>query len=557
MVRRWLALGAATSVLAFAAAAAAQSGPDPLVAVLVEKGVISQADAAGVTTRDQLVKLLEAKGVLSQNDVNSIAQAEPQMLASNGAAPPNEAPVYFHEDHPTTLTLGPVDLTVGGFVDTMNTYRTTNTGNESSTSFGAIPFPNTIAGNISEDRITANNSRLSLTADSTFDWGGQPVRAVGYFEGDFLGNDPTNVFVTANGHTFRIRQFFLDAQRGQWEIQAGQSWSWMTPNRYGLSSYPDAVFVTNDYDPGYNVGLTYTRDAELRVAYHPNQNLAVGVALVTPDQFTNGEVTFPSGYNAQLGVEFDAANITTTPNEFPDLLAKVAYDNKTSMGLPFHLEAVGLISQFRAAYLPEAPVPTNTFTRTSTTGWGLAVNGNVEVMPGLTLLGDAFYSEGGGRYITGLGPDVVALPVPDGTVVRSVSGGGFVTVCCSGLRLSDVQSESLLGGIEWRPTSQWTVSSYFGYAHFDRNFALDITSTAAKQPFIGFGGPDSANTNNKQVTEFTFEPQYKIWSSPTGGILSAGLQASYIERWQWFVAAGAPGEANLGMFIFDVRYTLP
>src|SRR5580700_6706463 len=110
--RGWFALGAATAALAFASAAAAQSGPDPLVAVLVEKGVISQADAAGVTTRDQLVKLLEAKGVLSQTDVNSIAEAEPTMLANGGAAPPNMGPVYFHEDHPTTLTLGPVDLTV-------------------------------------------------------------------------------------------------------------------------------------------------------------------------------------------------------------------------------------------------------------------------------------------------------------------------------------------------------------------------------------------------------------------------------------------------------------
>ncbi len=181
--RGWFALGAAAAVLGFASAAAAQSSPDPLVAVLVEKGVISQADAAGVTTRDQLVKLLQAKGVLNQTDVNSIAEAEPMMLA-NGAAPPNEGPVYFHEDHPTTLTLGNVDLTAGGFVDVMNIYRTSNTGNPGGTNFFAIPFDNTIAAQNSEDRVTAQNSRLSLKADSTFDWAGQPVHAVGYFEGD-------------------------------------------------------------------------------------------------------------------------------------------------------------------------------------------------------------------------------------------------------------------------------------------------------------------------------------------------------------------------------------
>jgi hypothetical protein len=40
-------------------------------------------------------------------------------------------------------------------------------------------------------------------------------------------------------------------------------------------------------------------------------------------------------------------------------------------------------------------------------------------------------------------------------------------------------------------------------------------------------------------------------------VLSTGLQYSYVWRRPWFVAAGAPTEADLSMFIFDVRYTLP
>ncbi len=111
------------------------------------------------------------------------------------------------------------------------------------------------------------------------------MHAVGYFEGDFLGNDAANVEVTSESHTFRIRQFFVDAQRGRWEVLAGQAWSWMTPNRVGLSSMPDGLFITNDYDPNYNVGLTWARHAQFRVAYHVNSNLAVGVALENPEQF--------------------------------------------------------------------------------------------------------------------------------------------------------------------------------------------------------------------------------------------------------------------------------
>jgi hypothetical protein len=537
MVRRgWWALGAAVSVLAFASAAAAAPNQDPLVAVLVEKGVISQADAAGVTTRDDLVKLLQAKGILNQGDVNSIAQAEPQMLAGEGA-PPNEAPVYFHEDHPTTLSLGNVDLTVGGFVDVQTAWRTTNTGNPGGLNFFAIPFSNTVGGNISEARINAANSRLSLKADTHFQWAGEPVHAVGYFEGDFLGNDAANVFVTSNSHTFRVRQFFVDAQRGQWEILAGQAWSWVTPNRVGLASYPEAIFNTNDYDPNYNVGLTWTRATQLRVAYHANQNFAVGLGLENPQQFVGaGEVIFPFAFNAQLGVQFDAANNSGAPNRFPDIVAKAAYDNKTEAGLPFHIEAVGIVRQFHIVAFGAG------LQRTSATGWAAEVNGNVQVMPSLTLLGDAFYGEGGGRYVFGMGPDVVVLPV-------DTAGGGHE------VRLSLVRSASLLGGVEWQHDA-WKVSSYYGWTFFDRNFALDTTNPLPGR-FAGFGGPNSPNSANKDVSEFTIEPQYVIWSSPTGGVLSTGLQASYVMRHPWFHAAGAPTEANVGEFIFDVRYTLP
>jgi hypothetical protein len=441
----------------------------------------------------------------------------------------------------------------------MDIYRTSNLGNVG-TNFFAAPFDNTIAGHIGENRVNAGNSRLSLKADSNFDWAGQPVHAVAYFEGDFLGNDAANTQVTSEGHTFRIRQFFIDAQRGPFEVMAGQAWSWMTPNRYGLSAYPEAMFLTNDFDPNYNVGLTWTRSAQFRVIYHANPNLAAGVSLVSPDQFGGqGEDTFPTQYNAQLSTEIDQANQGTVPNVFPDIIAKIAYDNKTPMGLPFHLEAVGLISQFRVAFLPQTPPGVfASFTHTSTTGWGVAVNGNVQVMPGLTLLGDAYYSEGGGRYIgLGLGPDIVALAAPQGPLVTTMSGGIITQVCCSTLRLADVQSESLLAGAEWQPNNRWTVSSYFGWVYFKNNFAVDTTSTKAVQPFTGFGGPNSANSNNKYVSEFTFEPQYKIWSSPTGGVLSTGLQYAYVWRQPWFVPLGAPKWADFSMFIFDVRYTLP
>ena len=58
----------------------------------------------------------------------------------------------------------------------------------------------------------------------------------GYIEGYFNGNDATNVFVTSNPHTMRLRLYWLDLKRGKWEFLGGQSWGMMTPNRVGLRS---------------------------------------------------------------------------------------------------------------------------------------------------------------------------------------------------------------------------------------------------------------------------------------------------------------------------------
>jgi hypothetical protein len=70
----------------------------------------------------------------------------------------------------------------------------------------------------------------------------------GYVEVDFLGNDAANVFVTTNSHTFRQRLYFVDLKRHKFELGAGQMWSWLTPNRTGLSPYPSDIFYSMNMD---------------------------------------------------------------------------------------------------------------------------------------------------------------------------------------------------------------------------------------------------------------------------------------------------------------------
>ena len=178
-------------------------------------------------------------------------------------------------------------------------------------------------GHLTEFRSTGQYSRYNLKVSGKY--GANNV--VGYIEGDFNGNDPANVFVTANSHTNRLRLYWLDLKRGKWEFLGGNSWGLETPNRNGLSPMPADLALTLGEDANVHVGIPYTRAAEFRAVYHFSDNFQWGVALQNPQQFVGaGEVIFPFAFNAALGPQFDANNNNGAPNVFPDVHTKMAWD---------------------------------------------------------------------------------------------------------------------------------------------------------------------------------------------------------------------------------------
>src|SRR5947209_16755408 len=241
---------------------------------------------------------------------------------------------------PLSFRIGGAEFTPGGFVDFENVFRSTNTGNVIGTNFGQIPFSNTVQGHLTEFRSSAQFSRLSMKVTDKF----KSMDVTGYAEMDFNGNDAANVFVTANGHTNRLRLYWLDVKKGKWEFDAGQLWSWLTPNRVGIGPATSDLFVTQNEDANINVGLPYSRASQIRVAYHVNDNVALGVAIENPQQYVGiGETVFPFLFNAQLGPQFDAANNAGTPNLHPDIIPKITFDGNPG-NTHLHLEFVGLIT---------------------------------------------------------------------------------------------------------------------------------------------------------------------------------------------------------------------
>ncbi len=131
---------------------------------------------------------------------------------------------------------------------------------------------------------------------------------------------------------------------------------------------------------------------------------------------------FPNGWHNKLflprsaitGVAVrsaaSAATNTSTPDLHPDIIAK------TSFGLAcwqqessFTLMPEIVARSFKAYSNLLTPAATNTIT-----GGGGQFDLNFEVLKGFHLIGNTFYGDGVGRYIGGLGPDIVLRP--DGTL---------------------------------------------------------------------------------------------------------------------------------------------
>src|SRR5208283_2083203 len=126
------------------------------------------------------------------------AAAATQPIATPPAAPPAEANANGRDLSPLSFRIGGADFAPGGFMDMSTVWRSTNIGSGVATSFASVPFSNTAAGRIAEFRSSAANSRLTLTMTE------HPTvntTVTGYVEGDFYGNQPTNLFVTSNANT--------------------------------------------------------------------------------------------------------------------------------------------------------------------------------------------------------------------------------------------------------------------------------------------------------------------------------------------------------------------
>jgi hypothetical protein len=493
---------------------------------------------------DQLRRALEdEKKVLDQ-----VGQPEPpslgQVASTTPIVPAGDAQPVLHPSmaaavalpqsdtepaSPLQIHIGTATITPLGFMDLTSVFRSADEGSGIGSSFGSTPYNNvaTGLGKLSELRFSAQNSRIGARVDALV----HGTKVLAYWESDFLGTQSTNAGVTSNSNSFRMRLYFVDLKKGQWEILGGQSWSMMTPGRVGISPLPADIFYSQDMDTNYQVGIPWTRAPQLRAVYHPSDIVSIGFALETAEQYGGGSsgggaVVLPSLLATPFtNTQIDLGAATfTPPNLTPDFQAKIAFDPKVNGNL-FHVEFGGVLSTFKTFN----PLTSQSFTKE---GGGGEANFNLELVKNFHLIVNTFLSDGAGRYLFGQAPDLI------------IEGNGAP---------SPLHSSSTTDGFEYT-THNTLFFAYYGGDYIGKDVSED---PAAKNAFIGYGYPKSGNNQNRTIQEGTFGFNQTFWKNPNYGALSFIFQYSYLFRNPWYVAAGAPRDAHNSLLFLDLRYTLP
>jgi hypothetical protein len=453
-----------------------------------------------------------------------VASSTPMAVPAANPVPKFVPPLPQPEaPSPLQLKIGDTTIIPVGFMDATAVWRDKNAGSGIGSNFGSVPYKNVPAGNLSEFRFSPQNSRLGFRADVDV----HGAHVIGYNEFDFLGTSgATNLGITNGAVVPRLRLFWVDVRKDQWEFLAGQSWSMMTPNRKGISALPSDLFYSQVIDVNYLIGLPWTRQPGFRFLYHPNDKITFGLSLEQPDQYIGGSggaptVTLPTALASLAGTQFDnQTTFLTTPNLHPDIIAKLAFDPTSRV----HVEFAGIERTFK-----DWNFTTNQhFTKV---GGGGSANATFEIAKGLRLISTNDFGDGIGRYIFGQAPDLIVRA--DGSI-------------------SPIHLHSHTAGFE-ATVKNTLLYGYYGGIYVGQNTALDLNGTS----LVGFGYKGSANNQNRSIEEYTFGFNQTIWKDAKWGAINYMMQYMYLTRNPWFVATGQPSGAHDNTIYVNLRYTLP
>ncbi len=419
------------------------------------------------------------------------------------------------------LDVGPAQLRIGGYLGVTGIYQSTNSGGGPGTAFATVPYEDTLQGNVSETRLTAQSSRISIRVDAPFPEA-RFSSLSGYFEMDFSGSTPGTIAVTSSSAGLRLRQAFADLHYGDsfW-LSAGQAFSLMTPPKQQLSIWPSDYEMSQAVDTNYLAGLVWTRSPQVRLTWRPSTTFNWAVSAENPEQqIGEGLVELPDCCADDIAAQYNTGGqALSVPNLMPDFVTRVALNPAPAL----HLDVGGVVRVFRHTVFPYDEVFRDV-------GGGVSVNARVNPTGGTRLIGQVAFGSGLGRYLGGLAPDVAFRS--DGSV-------------------SSIPASSWVGGIEQILSPHISAGGYYSGVHIDDAYFADLDGRD-----IGFGFPGASNAVNRTIDQVTGTISYLAVRTGNRGSAQMNFQTSWLRRQPWSTSEG-PASASAFLFFAQLRYNLP
>jgi hypothetical protein len=467
------------------------------------------------------------------------AQAMAQSGASQDANPPldtsgqTQPPATPEPPHNPTqevageqargpaLDVGPAKLRIGGYLGVTGIYRSTNSGGGPGTNFATTPYVDTLQGSVSEFRLSAQSSRISIRVDAPFPEA-RFRNLSGYFEMDFSGATPGNIAVTSSSAGFRLRQGFAEVQYDDSLLLAvGQAFSLMTPPRQQLSIWPSDYELSQAVDTNYVAGLVWERVPQVRLTWRPNRVFNWALSVESPEQqIGEGVVTLPGCCGEDIAAQYNSGNqALSVPNLMPDFVTRVAFNPSPSV----HLDFGGVLRVFRHTVAPYQE-------DSKEAGGGFSLNARVNPFAATRLLAQLATGDGLGRYVGGMAPDVAFRA--DGSIAA-------------------IRSTSWVLGLEQRVLPRVSAGGYYSGLDVD-----DVYFADGEDGFVGYGFPGSSNAANRRVAEITATASYLAVRTENRGSVQVNFQTSWLRRQPWSAGTG-PDSAKAWLFFAQARYNLP
>ena len=156
---------------------------------------------------------------------------------------------------------------------------------------------------------------------------------------------------------------------------------------------------------------------------------------------------------------------------------------------------------------------------------------DVDLTKGVRWMLDGFASDGAGRYIGGLAPDVI------------VRANG---------NISPIHSYSWVSGLELAPNKATGLYFYYSGLYAQKNATLNRDNTCC----VGFGFPGASTAADRLIEQVTGGYSRVIWNYENLGSLQWGLQYAYAWAYPW-VAGSGPNSARTNIVFSQLRYNLP